>query len=318
MRIFANANYPFVKWRRYGYIISAMLLLPALAAMIYNTVTTGSWLNYGVDFTGGTLVQVEFQQPVPVEDIRSVNPDWQITRFGEANEFVIRMPAFDQEAGQDAATRVSGRLQERFGADAVQVVRTEAVGPTVGEELQQKALIALLISFGMMLVYIAFRFEWQFGVASLVPTVHDLFFTLGVLAVLRTEISIGTIAAILTIVGYSVNDTIVIFDRVREHLAKPRRPPLGELVEAALNETLPRTVITSGTTVVVLLSLYLFGGAVIRDFALVLILGIAIGTYSSMFIAPGTLMALASRWPLHGGGTSRGATPQRSSARAAV
>ena len=318
MRIFANTSYPFVKWRRYGYIISAILILPSIAAMIFNIATTGSWLNYGVDFTGGTLVQVQFQQPTAVEQVRTVNPDWQITRFGEANEFVIRMPAFDQEAGQDAAVRVREQLEQRFGAGSVQIERTEAVGPTVGEELQRKALIALLISFAMMLVYIAFRFEWQFGVASLIPTVHDLVFTLGVLAILRSEISIGTIAAILTIVGYSVNDTIVIFDRVREHLQRPRRPPLPQLLDAALNETLPRTVITSGTTVVVLLSLYLFGGAVIRDFALVLILGIGIGTYSSVFVAPGTLMALASRWPLHGEATTKGAAPRKSGARAAV
>lgn len=318
MRIFANASYPFAQWRRIGYMISAALLLPGIAAMLFNTATTGSWLNYGVDFTGGTLVQVEFQQPVAVQEVRAVSPEWQITRFGDENEFVIRMGAFDQEAGQDAAVRVQQQLEERFGAGAVNVVRTEAVGPTVGEELQQRALIALLISFALMLVYIAFRFEWQFGIASLVPTVHDLVFTLGVLAILRTEITVGTVAAILTIVGYSVNDTIVIFDRVREHLSKPRRPALPDLLNASLNETLPRTIITSGTTVAVLLSLFLFGGAVIRDFALVLILGVAIGTYSSLFTAPGTLLALSNRWPLHQEPSGRGSTPRPRSARAAV
>lgn len=318
MRIFANANYPFVRWRRLGAIISAALLLPGVIAMVYNIATTGTWLNYGVDFTGGTLVQVQFHQPVEVEDLREVNPDWQITRFGEADEFVIRMPSFDQEAGQDAAIRVEQQLEEAFGEGTLEVTRTEAVGPSVGEELQQRALIALLLSFAMMLVYIAVRFEWQFGVASLVPTLHDLIFTLGVLAILRSEISIGTVAAILTIVGYSVNDTIVIFDRVREHLAKPRRPPLEELLDSSLNETLPRTVLTSGTTIAVLLALYLFGGEVIRDFALVLLLGVTIGTYSSLFTAPGTLMALAGRWPLHKADTRSGAPRPKSGARAAV
>jgi preprotein translocase subunit SecF len=318
MRFFTNAKYPFLEWRRRGLMVAGALMIASIAAMAYNFATTGSWLNYGVDFTGGTLVQVEFNQPVQAEQIRAINPDWQISRFGDENEFLLRMPSFDQQAGQDAATRVRAQLTTQFGADSFEIARTEAVSPIVGEELQQRALLAMLISFVLMLIYLAFRFEWHFGVASVVATIHDVIFTLGVIAILRTEVSVGTVAAFLTIVGYSVNDTIVVFDRVREILNGPRRYGIIETLNRGLNDTLSRTVITSGTTTAVLLSLYLFGGAVIRDFALVLILGVAIGTFSSLFVAPPAVLWLHERWPLKGMGPTRAKKGTRARDAAAV
>lgn len=299
MRFFANADFPFLEWRRRAYIVSGLLLLLGIGAMIYNVATTGSWLNYGVDFSGGTLVQVDFEEPVTVEQIRAVNSSWEISRFGETDEqeFIIRMPTFSEALDEDAASQVSRLLGGTFGESAFEVVRTEAVGPKVGSELQSRALWALLISFVITLIYLAFRFEWRFGVASLVPTVHDIVITLGFLALLRSEISVGTVAAFLTIVGYSLNDTIIVFDRIRENLAKAGRSSLVQLINRSINETLPRTILTSGTTLATLFSLYLFGGAVIRDFALVLILGIGIGTFSSVFVAAPALYWIQKRWP---------------------
>ncbi len=303
MRFFANADFPFLQWRRYAYIASAVLLLLGVAAMAFNAVRGAGWLNYGIDFTGGTIVQIDFRQPTTVEEIRRAVAEagpagWEITRFGAEDEFIVRMPTFDEEVVTDPAQAVQEILVAHYGPETFDVVRTEAVGPKVGGELQERALLAILISFIATLIYVAFRFQWRFGVAAIIATAHDILVTLGFLAILRTEISVGTVAAFLTIVGYSLNDTIVVFDRVRENVKKLfRGSTFRDILNRSINETLPRTVLTSGTTLVTLFSLYLFGGAVIRDFALVLILGIAIGTYSSIFVASPALLAIERRWP---------------------
>ena len=300
MRIFANANFPFLSWRRKAYVVSGVMLAIGIGAMIYNTVSTGSWLNYGVDFTGGTLVQVNFQEPVQIEEIRDIDPGWQITRFGEVeeSEYLIRIPIAQEEVGSDPAAEVREGLAAVFGPDSFEVGRTEAVSARVGDELQWRALMAILISFLGTMIYLAFRFEWRFGLASLTATVHDVVVPLGFLALLQMEISVTTIAALLTIVGYSLNDTIIVFDRIRENLTKKKRDDtFGTIIDRSINETLPRTVLTSVTTLTTLMSLYLFGGAVIRDFALVLIMGIVIGTFSSIFIAAPALHAIEQRWP---------------------
>ena len=300
MRLFENARFPFLEWRRRAYIISGALLALGLGSMVYNIATTGSWLEYGVDFTGGTVAQVAFKEPVTVDALRGVEKGWEIASIGDPSnhEFVIRLPSFNESIGQDPTTELQNTLNTRFGADSYQVVRTEAVGPKVGAELQMRALLAILISFGATLVYLAFRFEWRFGVAAIVATLHDILITLGFLALLRSEISTGTIAAFLTIVGYSLNDTIIVFDRIREEVAKRiRGEEYVKLLDRAINETLPRTILTSGTTLSSLTALYLFGGAVIRDFAQVLILGIGIGTFSSIFVASPALYFIETRWP---------------------
>lgn len=296
MRVFENADYPFLQWRTRAYVVSGLLLLAGIAAMVVSTVRTGTWLNYGVDFAGGTLVQIDFNRPTTVEQIRAASPGWEISRFGTEEEFIIRMPTFNQEAGADAAQAVRATLGERFPAGSFEVVRTEAVGPKVGAELQQRALLAILFSLALTLVYLAFRFEWRFGVAAVIATTHDILVTLGFLALLRNEISVGTVAAFLTIVGYSLNDTIIVFDRIRENLRLPGGPrDYMTVLNRSINQTLPRTVLTSGTTLVTLLSLFLFGGAIIRDFALVLILGVVIGTFSSIFVAAPALFELHRR-----------------------
>jgi len=302
MRIFSDASYPFLQWRKKGFIVSAVVLVFGIAAMGWNTVQTGSWLNYGVDFAGGTLVQVEFVEPTTENALRSAVAaqgvtGWDITRFGSDREFVVRMPT-DPDAEVTGADQVQAIFGEEFGAEAISIQRVEAVGPRVGAELQQRALFAILASFLLTLVYIAIRFEWRFGVASVAATAHDILVTLGFLALVNMEISVATVAAFLTIVGYSLNDTIVIFDRVRENVNKLRKKPEWiPVLNQSINETLPRTALTSGTTLVVLMSLFILGGAVIRDFALVLALGVVIGTYSSIFVAAPALRAIEERWP---------------------
>jgi preprotein translocase SecF subunit len=183
-------------------------------------------------------------------------------------------------------------LDAAYGEDAWQFARTEAVGPKVGSELKEKALIAILLSFALTLVYLAFRFEWRFGVSAIVATAHDITLTFGFLSVFNIEITLATVAAILTILGYSLNDTIVVFDRIRENLKKRRKDSYRDIINSSINETLPRTVLTSGTTLMTLLALFFLGGAVIRPFALVLILGVVIGTYSSIFVASPVLLEL--------------------------
>jgi preprotein translocase subunit SecF len=301
MRIFAHANYPFLEWRRRAYIITAILLVVGFGGMIRNIVADGSWMEYGVDFTGGTVVQVEFTRPVTADQIRDASGGqargWEIFRYGGGNEYLIRMPTFSQQTSNDAAQIVNSTLTPAFGANSYHIVRTEAVGAKVGDELQQRALLAILLSLGVTLIYLAIRFEWRFGVAAVVATAHDMLITLGFLALIRSEISIGTVAALLTVVGYSLNDTIIVFDRIRENLRVPGRQTLIEVLDRSINETLPRTVLTSVTSATVLLTLLLLGGPVIRDFALVLLLGVVIGTFSSIFVASPVLYFIETKWP---------------------
>lgn len=302
MRLFGNARYRFIEARRKAYVFSAVVLAIALASMVANIVTIGSWQNYGVDFTGGSLVQVRFDETMDAAELRSALGGAQappITSIGnEGNEFVIRAPLAEDREVEAVALEIRGQIQGAFPNSDIEVVRTELVGPKIGAELQQKAALAILFSFALTLIYLAIRFELRFGVAAVIATVHDSIITLGFLALFQVEIALPTVAAILTIIGYSLNDTIVVFDRVRENLnAKGgRREDPVALVNRSINETLPRTVLTSGTTLGVLMALLIFGGAVIRDFTTVLILGVLVGTYSSIFVASPALLEIQRRW----------------------
>jgi preprotein translocase subunit SecF len=304
MRFFANANYDFLGMRRQARMGSIAVLALGLAFALFWQFGRDSWLNYGVDFTGGTLVQVRFQQPTSTEELREViapvAPGAGISRFGGENEYLIRASQFQAAEGEETAAVIAAALQERFPGQ-YSIVRTEAVGPKIGEELQRRALLALLMAFGLALIYLAFRFEWRFGVAALVATFHDILIVLGFISAFRLDVSLPTVAAVLTIIGYSLNDTIVVFDRVRENLKRTgRRDDFIGILNRSINEVLPRTVVTSGTTLAALLALYLLGGAIIRDFAMILILGILVGTYSSIFIASPALLEINRRWPYKG------------------
>ena len=300
MRLFDQAKYRFIRNRRRAYVVSGTLILVGIAGMIFNVFSIGSWQNYGVDFTGGSLIQVQFHQPATAAQLRAALGGSQappITRFGEENEFTIRAPLGDATV-ETIRARFESQLSTAFANDAFTIVRTETVGPKIGAELQRNAALAILFSFVLTLLYIAMRFELRFGLAAVIATAHDILITLGFLALFRVEIALPTVAAILTIVGYSLNDTIVVFDRVRENLnAKGgRRQDPVELVNHSVNETLPRTVLTSGTTLAVLGSLLVVGGAVIRDFTMVLMLGVTIGTYSSIFVASPALLEIQKRF----------------------
>jgi preprotein translocase subunit SecF len=301
MRIFSDANYAFIDLRRKAYIFSGALILVALVAMVSNVLFLGSWQNYGVDFTGGSLIQVRFEVPVTAGDLRDAlggSSAYSITRFGEENEFTIRAPVREGEDVEVVAEELREAMVARFGAGNLDVVRTELVGPKIGGELQRKAGMAIVFSFALTLIYLAIRFELRFGLAAVIATAHDILITLGFLALFRVEIALPTVAAILTVLGYSLNDTIVVFDRIRENLNKKggRKENPAALVNRSINENLPRTVLTSGTTLAVLLALLILGGAVIRDFTLVLILGVVVGTYSSIFVAAPILLEIQKRF----------------------
>ena len=303
MKLFSNAAFPFIEKRRTAYILSSVVLVVVVLAMGRNIVTLGSWQNYGVDFLGGSLVQVRFDDPMTVGELRDAlggadaPPITQIGEEGE-NEFVIRAPLDEEISITQVADDIEALIASNLSGATFDVVKSDLVSGTVGGELQQKALLAILFSFVLTLMYLAMRFELRFGLAAVIATAHDVVITLGFLAVFQVEIAAPTVAAILTILGYSLNDTIVVFDRIREnmHMKGARKRDPIELVNQSINETLPRTVLTSGTTLAVLLALLTLGGPVLRDFTIVLILGVVIGTYSSIFVASPALIEIQKRF----------------------
>lgn len=300
MRLFANADFHFIEHRKWAYIISIVVILVGFGGMARNIATLGKWQNYGVDFTGGSLVQVRFTDPVEPQQVRAAVPEAEeVTRFGEENEYVIRtMLAGGNDQIEVLRAKMQGELGSVFGADKFEILRTELVGPKIGAELEQKAALAILSSFLLTLAYLAFRFEWRFGLAAVIATGHDILITLGLLAILQIEISLTTVAAVLTIVGFSLHDTIIVFDRIREDVKKKgaAKGSYVALVNRAINETLPRTTLTVATVIMVLVALLLLGPAVIRDFALVLTVGIGVGTFSSIFVASPVLVEIQKRW----------------------
>lgn len=308
MRLFEHANFDFVGKRKTFFVISALTLLVFVAGAVYFQIARGSWLNYSVDFTGGTLVQVRIAGETDIGDLRPVIdqavPGSEITAFGEGNEFLIRSPQAEGDA-TGASERIIDALRAQFGEQSFEIVRTEAVGAKVGGELQTRALLAILLSFATTLIYLAFRFEWRFGLAAIIATAHDVLFAMGFISLLQLDVALPTVAALLTILGYSLNDTIVVFDRVRENLPNMRRDGFEKVLNRSINETLPRTAMTSLTTIVTLLALFLFGTGSLRDFALIMIVGVVIGTYSSIFIGAAALLEIEKRWPRERGGRAK-------------
>jgi len=308
IRLFDKANYDFIKWRRWAFSLTGAIMLVGLGFLL----TRG--INYSIEFTGGTLVQVELQKKVPIAELRTALDQVglhgaDIQTFGSDTSFVIRArlgAEGDQgEAGTQAVAAAVGRaLDQAVGPGQYTIERREAVGPKVGRELQGKALLAILFSFVVTLIYLAVRFEWRFGLAAVVATAHDVVATIAFISVLHLEVSLVVVGAVLTVVGYSLNDTIIIFDRVRENLRKYRRQNLYEILNLSINETLPRSVLTHGTTIATTLALLVLAGEVIRPFAWVMSFGIFTGTFSSIYIAAPVLLWIEKRWP---GEDARGA-----------
>ncbi|RVU39243.1 protein translocase subunit SecF [Hwanghaeella grinnelliae] len=276
-------------------------------------------LNLGIDFLGGIMLEVKTEGPADIGTFRSDLGslglgDVGIQEFGEPDVLLIRVQR--QPGGDEAQQAAIKTITETLGDRVVEYRRNEVVGPTVGAELQEAALIAVLAAIGAILVYIWFRFEWQYGVGAVIALSHDVIATIGLFALFQLEFNLSTVAAILTIAGYSINDTVVVYDRVRDKLRRFKKLPFEELFNLAINKTLSRTVMTSFTTLLALLALLFFGGEVIRDFVIAMIWGIVIGTYSSIAIAVPLLLYMRPRRgdedeaPTGEDATSKGTAPE--------
>ena len=300
MRLFDKANYDFIRRRHIAYAATLLLTVPGLLVVLFRGV------NYSVEFTGGTLVQVQSQKPVDVGAVREALTDRgiegaEIQTFGSDRELVIRARVAKKGTDADDTQATAAALQQALdavlGAGSYTILRTEAVGPKVGGELRQKALLAILLSFVAVLIYLAYRFEWRFGVAAIIATAHDVLASIAFIGLVRLEVSLFVVAGLLTIIGYSLNDTIVIFDRIRENLHLRKRDQLTDILNRSINETLPRTVFTGTTALGSLLALALLGGDVVRPFAWLMLFGVLVGTFSSIFIAAPALLEIEKRWP---------------------
>ena len=282
----------FMKHRRWSFPFSGALIIASLVVFM----TAG--LNLGIDFLGGTLVQVQTKEDVA--DLAAMRAtlatlnlgDVEVQTFGEPNEILIRVQV--QEGGDKAQAIVSTLVKEALG-DSVEVRRVELVGPRVSGELAITGTVAVLSALGAVLLYIWFRFEWQFAIGAIMATIHDVILTIGMFSALQLDFNLSSIAAILTIVGYSLNDTVVVYDRIRENLRKYKKRELSDILDMSINQTLSRTVLTSVTTLLALFALFILGGAVLQSFTFAMIWGVFVGTYSSIFMAAPLLILFKLR-----------------------
>jgi preprotein translocase subunit SecF len=300
LRLIHGSSFDFIKWWKVALGLTVAFVVAGIIPLAI------SGLKYSIEFTGGTLVEVEFQSAPDVSALRTSLEGAgvagaEITSFGSDVAYLIR--AQDEASveslaagAEGVATKIESVLQQ-IAPGTHTVMRTEAVSPRVGEELRSDAIWALLISFAVTLIYLAWRFEWRFGVAAVLATAHDIIGTMAFIKLMDFEISLTIIASILTVVGYSLNDTIIIFDRVRENLIKHRKMPLYDILNRSVNETLPRSVLTHATTLAAIAGLLILGGEVIRPFAWVMGFGVFTGTFSSMYIAPIVLLWIEKRYP---------------------
>lgn len=300
-RILHDTKIDFIRlWK----ITTAVTLAFTIPGLIWIAVSN---YKYSIEFTGGTLMDVRFNKMPDVGDLRSTLDragvrGAEIVQFGASSEFLIRA----QDAGEVAqqahganavAQVIEAALTKHYGQGSYSVRSADTVGPKVGGELRQKAFYAILVSFLVTLGYLWYRFEWRFGVAAVIATAHDILGTLAFIKYAHLEISLIVVGGVLTMIGYSLNDTIIIFDRVREDLRKKRKETLYDTVNRAVNETLPRSVLTHTTTLGALIGLALLGGEVIRPFALVMLFGVITGTFSSIYVAPPILLWIEKKWP---------------------
>jgi len=308
-----NFHIDFLGKRKIAMVFSLILIIISLASLA----TRG--LTFGIDFTGGTLVEVAYQDTVAIDDVRKTLStagfdDAVVQYFGTAKDVMIRVPLKEDMKGAQISEKIMFSLHEsnsEFVTDTdpiskeqtcsvngqqqacnVQMQRVEFVGPQVGDELATQGGLAMLYALFGILAYVAFRFEWRFAVGSVVALVHDVLITIGVFSVFQLEFTLTVLAALLAVIGYSLNDTIVVFDRIRENFRKMRKETPEVIMNLSINQTLPRTILTSLTTLLVLVSLFIFGGDIIHNFSVALILGVVIGTYSSIFIASPTVLML--------------------------
>jgi preprotein translocase subunit SecF len=301
LRILHDTNYDFIRWWKVMAAITVAFIVIGLGSIVVKKP------NWSIEFTGGTLLQLEFAQPPDVAQIRSTLDQAgirsaEIQQFGSNREFTVRAQdpatvASQSQGAEGVAVTIERVLKQKFGENALKVMRTEGVGPRVGDELKRGAIIAILLSFLITLVYLSIRFEWRFATAAVIATSHDVFTTIAFLKLMHLEISLTVVAGLLTVLGYSLNDTIIIFDRVRENLRKGRKETLYETLNRSINETLPRSVLTHATVFAATLSLLIFAGEVIRPFAWVMAFGVVTGTFSSIYVAAPVLLWIERKWP---------------------
>ena len=298
MQLLREPNFNFIKWRWHTIALSLVVIIGGVVMMVVR-----GGLPLGIDFSGGTLVILKFEQPTSEDLVRealvSVEGDKVVQQYGDpaANEFMVRLPQSGPEEGtslEQGAQAVVAAL-ESGGVGSFEVIGQELVGPIIGQELQQRGINAFVFAMVGILIYVGLRFRFSFAVGAIVAVAHDILVTVSLLMFFGYELSLNVVAAMLTITGYSVNDSIVVFDRVRENLRLMRRDKFDNLVNASINQTLARTLITSGTTAFAVLALYVFGGEVLRGFAFTMFVGVFSGTYSTIFIAATIAIMISER-----------------------
>lgn len=274
----------FMRLRSYASVLSLLLMLGSVGALAVKGI------NWGLDFTGGTLIELVYDQPVKTADVRDQlatagYDNVVVQEFGSAEDILVRIPGDDPKMGAS----VAGLLGQNYDGNVV-AVRVEFVGPQVGERLREQGGLGMLFAMLLITLYIAFRFQFKFSVGAILSLAHDVIFTLGLFALLGLQFDLTVMAALFAVIGYSLNDTIIVYDRIRENFRKLRKGDADEVINVSLTQTLGRTLATSGTTLMVLLALFLFGGEMIHNFALALIVGVGVGTYSSIYIASNMLI----------------------------
>jgi preprotein translocase subunit SecF len=296
LEILHKTNIDFMGWKNVSFAVSAIMITLGLFALVQ--VGRGK-ANLGIDFVGGTTVQLSFKEKLPLDEARTALEKAglagaSLQEFSEGNKVLIRL-----REHEGVAEKVVTLFKQAFPNRAFEVDSTTEIGPTIGQDLQKDALLAIIFSIIAIIIYIAIRFEFKFGVAAAIATVHDVCAVLAIFFILNKEINLLIVTALLTLAGYSLTDTVVVFDRIRENLKRAKREPLGTLVNNSINEVLSRTIITSLTVVLVLVPLVLFGGEVLHDFSMALLIGVIVGTYSSVFVASPILVV----WHVRTGGS---------------
>ena len=294
MKLLKETNIDFLSMRKFGFVISGSFILAGIVSLLLQG---GPALS--IDFTGGTLAQIQFNQPPDIGKVRSALDKMnigvgEVQTFGAPNEILIRLQVDNSK--NDPAVELKKAIQSEFPTEKLDFRRIEKVGPKIGSELKGKALFAIITAIIGILIYISIRFEFRFAIGAIAALVHDVLITLGIFSILNYEISLSIIAAFLTIVGYSLNDTIVVFDRVRENLKKLKTLDQESIFNKSINDSLSRTVITSFTTFLVVSILYIAGGEVIRYFAFAMIIGVLVGTYSSIYVASPVVVLRQQRY----------------------
>ena len=295
MEIFKRVpQFDFMRKKTMAVALSGVVILIGVISILIH-----GGLRYGIDFAGGTLVQLKFIAPPAIEDVRDGLKtiglgESTIQEFGSKNHILIRVERSEEKL-EEMGTRIKNSLVGKFNADNIVVERVEMVGPKVGKDLREKAILSIVYAIIGIVIYISWRFEFQYAIAAIIALIHDVLVTMGAFSLADKEFTLVIVAAFLTIIGYSLNDTIVVFDRIRENMRRKGKIPLVDIVNVSINQTLSRTILTSGTTLLVVVALFFLGGEIIHDFSFALMIGVLVGTYSSIFIASVFLVYWASR-----------------------